>query len=1227
MARIIKTTDPFPSDVMGQLAIYSGMDNLTLFEINDGLDGLLNETKRATYVFEMKLQAALLEMSFNGMLVDAGKKQELIRKEEQDLSRVHKILHQFCEAIGYYDYYLDQTLIRFSDKVGIPVEDLPRSWAEWTARPVQWRREIKKISPSALLDYHKGLKTFGPPYVPGDRKAWTRKKNGAFNGNSTDHKLRLFYDFFGHIGNATHKAMSPEFPPPWNKTRGISEYRARNQDNEFTPTTNREALESFENRALDHDSRDAHYWALPFVRCCLDIADSAKTLGFLRCKLEEGYFKSSFGAVTDTGRLNSKKNAQGFGWNAQNVTPPLRVIFTAESGRKLGAIDYEQIESRNVGAICYKLFGADRYLNATECLTSDHEVLTQCGWVSIAEQPEEIACWSPYDHSISFQRPLRWVHKKNHTTYEINTKTYSIKATAKHKAVYWGGHRYDRLKTRSFSSAFTMRNNRTPTSGYYVGGSVHKPTAYRLLAAYQADGTINKNKLVEFSFCKQRKIDRLLSLLYELEIPYTTSVFPAYSNQTGPTTRFYIRQDAWPLEIRKYADNFIFDLDEETLTAYVEEHEFWDGHRENKKGYRITSKNKRHLEWLSTAAHLCGKIASCPMPDHDSWRISIQNRDRTDIGTPYGSRRKIEELVDTFCPTTFSGFFLYRRKGHIAISGNCGDLHTLVCSLVWTDLPWPSEFTLDHLRKHGPFPRDIVKAAKKIANVKFYRHFSRRDLVKRLGHGCLTADHEVLTPIGWRPIHEKPEYIMQANGTFAPVSNWIDREFTGTFVEWVGQSISVNMTSDHRVYYSTTKVGELTVKPAIGVPKSAKVLLGNGFIGGGICETKAKLYAAYHCDGWHNGYNSVKFHFHKQRKKNRIKTLAVEAGIKWRERGNHIILRWCPTLHSPEWSMLDWDEESLRAYMEELPYWDGHFGKTSVSLHTKHRSWAEKWQTFNRLLGYGGNIQKPQISGFGTTMHTLQINNRQLANRVSFTHDRVYHETAQVYCPTVPQRAFYIRRHGKISVTGHSNYRGQPRHMSKQTHIELPLVEHFQETYFEAFPELPKWHRWVAEQIQTTGIITTLLGRERKFFGRPTDDATLRKAIAFEPQSIGADYTNRALLEIFKASRSGLPVRLLFQKHDEIGFSFLEEDEEVVVPAVCAIMEQRMTITDPQGNERKWSIPVEAQVGWNFGHRSDYDKDGNKLLVPKNPDGLIEFVGHDSRNRQHQPNNFLDWRL
>ncbi len=100
---------------------------------------------------------------------------------------------------------------------------------------------------------------------------------------------------------------------------------------------------------------------------------------------------------------------------------------------------------------------------------------------------------------------------------------------------------------------------------------------------------------------------------------------------------------------------------------------------------------------------------------------------------------------------------------------------------------------------------------------------------------------------------------------------------------------------------------------------------------------------------------------------------------------------------------------------------------------------------------------------------------------------------------------------------GHlSNYGGSAWKLARALKVEEKLAEEFQETYFSTFRGIRDWHHSVQYRLQSTGIITTPLGRRRTFFGRLNDDHTLREAIAHEPQSTVADIFNIGLLRTWQ---------------------------------------------------------------------------------------------------------------
>lgn len=183
---------------------------------------------------------------------------------------------------------------------------------------------------------------------------------------------------------------------------------------------------------------------------------------------------------------------------------------------------------------------------------------------------------------------------------------------------------------------------------------------------------------------------------------------------------------------------------------------------------------------------------------------------------------------------------------------------------------------------------------------------------------------------------------------------------------------------------------------------------------------------------------------------------------------------------------------------------------------------------------------------------------------------------------------------------GHgSNYYGQPFTMARHAKIPTKMAEDFQVRYFEAFPGIPRWHRWTAQQLQQNQLLVTPFGRRRHFFGRPNDDATLREAIAFVPQSSTGDRMNLGLFRIWHHMRDR--VQLIAQVHDAVYFQYREglDEQEIVQEAL-----DRINIV-LKHNDRTLIVPGEAKSGWNWGN---YDEKSN-------PNGLKKCKGKDTRDR------------
>ena len=452
-----------------------------------------------------------------------------------------------------------------------------------------------------------------------------------------------------------------------------------------------------------------YFQARPIATAVLAWRDLARQLQLLETEVDPDWrMRTSYNiGGTKEGRLSSSKSPTGSGGNLQNVADSLRHIFIPDEGHVLCGIDAEQSDSRMIGYMCGLLFNDWTYLDACECLTQGHEVLTKSGWVDISTMPStEIAIWN--NGIISFESATKWNEGNSANLIAIENRSVSLLGTANHTMPILGS-RSGKIEKRTLSQIQGKPNFTAPNTGVYNGGEIYVKNA-AIIAAFQADGTRDSQGKVHWTFMKDRKIWAIEAML--LEAGYEYSV---YRLATG-ATRFYLKanqgQENWP----KSCGKEILTWDAISLKDFCNSHLTWDAHTENNTTI-IDAKDREHLEWLAIAYTMCGKMTAINRSKDIYWRLTVKSNKTHQYRSATIKNVNVEHRV--FCPTVSSGFFLVRREGKIFISGNSGDLHTTVTRMVWKDLPWTGD----------------LKKDRKIANGPFYRHMSYRDTSKRLGHG------------------------------------------------------------------------------------------------------------------------------------------------------------------------------------------------------------------------------------------------------------------------------------------------------------------------------------------------------------------------------------------------------------------------------------------------------------------------------------------------------------
>lgn len=213
-----------------------------------------------------------------------------------------------------------------------------------------------------------------------------------------------------------------------------------------------------------------------------------------------------------------------------------------------------------------------------------------------------------------------------------------------------------------------------------------------------------------------------------------------------------------------------------------------------------------------------------------------------------------------------------------------------------------------------------------------------------------------------------------------------------------------------------------------------------------------------------------------------------------------------------------------------------------------------------------------------------------------------------------------------------SNYMGTAWTASRALKVPLPMMEEFQARYCRgrvaghhgptivpAYPCIPRFWQWIAEQLQTKHLLVTPFGRRRHFFGRAGDDATLREAIAFLPQSTTGDRNSLVMWRIWKHIREA---QILGNGFDSVVFQYEDRGPEHEGRIVSQVLEQLDIPFIHPASGRRYCVPGEVKVGWNWGNlvtRADQDRARREgTRIPQlNLDGLRKWSASrpDDRKR------------
>lgn len=364
-------------------------------------------------------------------------------------------------------------------------------------------------------------------------------------------------------------------------------------------------------------------------------------------------------------------------------------------------------------ANCKHLFTNEKFGIVTdECFHPSHELLSiKDGWKPVAEvkQGELIVGYNPETRRTVVEVVQRTVtkHFSGYLCHLSNMDRVNLLTTPNHETpIFRQNGTIRRIKMKDYKAGMII-----PTSGEILGDDGLSDFE-RLQIAYEADGhqlrtNSDGTNVYRFMFRCERKIERLETILNNLEIPYKKSV-----NCRDDVSIVFNTRDTLKKNFNWY-DKF---KSGKANSEFIYEVGLWDGHIKSSGVIEWNHSDYDTIMQLQDIARLGGyqtTLVTNTQTRKDGsliYRINFRKKNRlklTDV--------KLKEVSydgDVHCVTVPSGNVVTRLHGVVSISGNCHNFGEMYADVMRFDVPhYPIRLGLT-----GSFPYKNKLKARMIKN-------------------------------------------------------------------------------------------------------------------------------------------------------------------------------------------------------------------------------------------------------------------------------------------------------------------------------------------------------------------------------------------------------------------------------------------------------------------------------------------------------------------------------
>lgn len=703
-------------------------------------------------------------------------------------------------------------------------------------------------------------------------------------------------------------------------------------------------------------------------------------------------------------------------------------------------------------------YGAEGFVagSVPACYDEKTEVLTEKGFVRFSDLDEGIKVAQYTENGlIEFVVPEKYYE----CDYEGELIRFSedkidLVVTPNHKMVRINNNGDSKkLELLEASEDWKYNGNyNLIVSGVAQGKEKSLSAMDKLRIAFQADGSFssrseeyNGSKTevipIRFSLKKQRKKDRLESILSEAELEYSVN---HYENEYSS-----YRVQIPVIENFNKSFNWV-DLSNKSAEwgqEFLEELTHWDGKKSRETSWTYSNSDLFSVEQVQAVAAIAGfrtKYNKYEDPRGDRKpQHSLNITKNTTLSVRESEKYPVTYSGKVYCVSVPTKMLVVRRNHCVAVCGNTE--HSVMCAGGHeTEVE-----TFQRLLK--TYPTGIVSVVSDTWDfwkvVTEYLPALKDKILSREGKlvirpDCYDDQTEILTDSGWKFFKElQPQDLVyqvhdDGTGDFVLPSRIVRQKYSGDMIKFKDfhGKLDLLVTPNHRMVYE--KNGSLKVQEAENYSGyHGKYFLRSAplkFEGSSLSAMEA-LKIAFQADGsFQIGTNKkIRFSFSKVRKMERLEKILSKAGVDFQvydlKDGQK---EYSVSLHSDlfqkdlEWlgNIAEKGAKWCREFIEEVSYWDAtrrHENRFKVDTTTK--SVAQKIQQIALFAGYGCLMShsEDQREEHFSDVYTLHILKNNKIGGQSVQAETVQYN-GEVHCVTVPTGRIMVRRNRCTLVSGNS---------------------------------------------------------------------------------------------------------------------------------------------------------------------------------------------------------------